>query len=378
MENSDPADQGAQRNGAERVVQIAAKWNEYLDTLNEPMSQLIYGLEHRSKVFIIPHLPFLTQNPICRNSLRLHGHTRSPGFDARRRSPGLPPHCRSISVAARLVEVGGPLRHRAWAPKKSLEIFFIPNATTVEAPNKWNAEASGLSRRLPLSPHPHRQDFKKNEMNKYGKLQVSPNSSTSSTAGEFGLLVKYGQAALAKKGEDYFLTKPNCERIAGDPSTSSSVFAIFDGHNGILAAIFAKENLLANVLSAIARGVGPDDWHRALLWTLVAGETSGTMVTFVVIDGWTIIVASVGESRCILDTWRLVPSVVGLVDYAFQGKKSQSVNKATGKLSAVGAVVELFEEGSAMLAERLGKDFPSNQNPGTFKCAVCQADQPPC
>ncbi|XP_039156168.1 probable protein phosphatase 2C 5 [Eucalyptus grandis] len=34
------------------------------------------------------------------------------------------------------------------------------------------------------------------------------------------------------------------------------------------------------------------------------------------------------------------------------GKKSQSANKATGKLLAAGAVEELFEEGSAMLAER--------------------------
>ncbi|KAF7847124.1 hypothetical protein BT93_L3340 [Corymbia citriodora subsp. variegata] len=95
------------------------------------------------------------------------------------------------------------------------------------------------------------REFKKNEMNKYGKLQVSPNSRTSSPAGEFEFLVKYGQAALAKKREDYFLKKPDCERIAGDPSTSFSAFVIFDGHNGILAAIFAKENLLANVLSAI-------------------------------------------------------------------------------------------------------------------------------
>lgn len=31
------------------------------------------------------------------------------------------------------------------------------------------------------------------------------------------------------------------------------------------------------------------------------GETSGTTVTIVIIDGWTITVASVGDSRCILD-----------------------------------------------------------------------------
>lgn len=38
--------------------------------------------------------------------------------------------------------------------------------------------------------------------------------------------VKYGQAALAKKGEDYFLIKPDCQRIPGNPSTTFSVFAV--------------------------------------------------------------------------------------------------------------------------------------------------------
>lgn len=33
-----------------------------------------------------------------------------------------------------------------------------------------------------------------------------------------------------------------------------------------------------------------------------AGETSGTTATFVLVDGWTVTVASVGDSRCILDT----------------------------------------------------------------------------
>lgn len=32
-----------------------------------------------------------------------------------------------------------------------------------------------------------------------------------------------------------------------------------------------------------------------------AGETSGTTATFVIVDGWTVTVASVGDSRCILD-----------------------------------------------------------------------------
>lgn len=38
--------------------------------------------------------------------------------------------------------------------------------------------------------------------------------------------IKYGQAALAKKGEDYFLIKTDCQRVPGNPSTSFSVFAV--------------------------------------------------------------------------------------------------------------------------------------------------------
>jgi len=346
--------------------------------------------------------------------------------------------------------------------------------------------------------------------------------------------IKYGQAALAKKGEDYFLIKPDCQRISGNPSSTLSVFAIFDGHNGISAAIFAKENLLNNVLSAIPQGIGREEWLQALPRALVAGfvktdiefqqkgETSGTTVTFVVIDGWTVTVASVGDSRCILDTqggvvslltvdhrleenveerervtasggevgrlnifggdgvgplrcWpgglclsrsigdtdvgefivpvphvkqvklsnaggRLIIASDGIwdalsSDMAAQscrglpaelaaklvvkealrsrglkddttclvvdiipfdhpvlpppskkkqnplaslifGKKTQNSGKGT-KLSAVGAVEELFEEGSAMLAERLGKDFPLSASSGLLRCAICQTDQSP-
>ncbi|XP_004495680.1 probable protein phosphatase 2C 5 isoform X1 [Cicer arietinum] len=349
--------------------------------------------------------------------------------------------------------------------------------------------------------------------------------------------VKYGQAGLAKKGEDYFLIKTDCQRVPGDSSTLFSVFAIFDGHNGISAAIFAKESILNNVMSAIPQGISRDEWLQALPRALVVsflktdmefqqqGETSGTTATFVIIDGWTVTVASVGDSRCILDTqggavslltvdhrleenveerervtasggevgrlnvfggnevgplrcwpgglclsrsigdtdvgeyivpiphvkqvklsnaggrliiasdgiWDALSSdmaakscrgvsaelaaklvvkealrsrglkddttclVVDIIpsDYPLSpmtttlrkkhnmlssllfGKKSQNTtNKGTNKLSAIGVVEELFEEGSAMLTERLGKDVPSNMNSGIFRCAVCLADQP--
>lgn len=126
--------------------------------------------------------------------------------------------------------------------------------------------------------------------------------------------VRIGQAAQSKKGEDYFLIKTDCQRVPGNSSTSFSVFAIFDGHNGNAAAVYTKENLLNHVLCALPRGLGRAEWLQALPRALVAGfvktdkefqsrgETSGTTATFVIVDRWTVTVASVGDSRCILDT----------------------------------------------------------------------------
>ncbi|KAK7357760.1 hypothetical protein VNO80_17056 [Phaseolus coccineus] len=125
--------------------------------------------------------------------------------------------------------------------------------------------------------------------------------------------VRFGHAAQSKKGEDYFLIKTDCQRVSGNPSSSFSVFAIFDGHNGNAAAIFTRENLLNHVLSALPRGLGRDEWLQALPRALVAGfvktdkefqsrgETSGTTATIVIVDRWTVTVASVGDSRCVLD-----------------------------------------------------------------------------
>ncbi|XP_059630726.1 probable protein phosphatase 2C 15 isoform X2 [Cornus florida] len=126
--------------------------------------------------------------------------------------------------------------------------------------------------------------------------------------------VRYRNAAQSRKGEDYFMMKTDCQRIPGNPSSAYSVFAIFDGHKGNAAAIFSRDNLLNHVLNAIPHGLGRDEWLQALPWALVAGfvktdkefqsrgVTSGTRVTFVIVDGWTVTVACVGDSRCILDT----------------------------------------------------------------------------
>ncbi|XP_068636666.1 probable protein phosphatase 2C 12 [Aristolochia californica] len=124
----------------------------------------------------------------------------------------------------------------------------------------------------------------------------------------------HGQANQSKKGEDFTLLKTECQRVPGDGSTTFSVFGLFDGHNGSAAAIYTKENLLNNVLSAIPSDLSRDEWLAALPRALVAGfiktdkdfqdhaQTSGTTVTFVIIDGWVVTAASVGDSLCILES----------------------------------------------------------------------------
>ncbi|KAF0919204.1 hypothetical protein E2562_028758 [Oryza meyeriana var. granulata] len=134
-------------------------------------------------------------------------------------------------------------------------------------------------------------------------------------------LLRYGCAAQSKKGEDFFLLRTDCTRPSTSSSSSSAssppptfaVFAVLDGHNGNAAAIYTRDNLLNHVLSAMPRGLSREEWLHALPRALVAGfvktdkefqskgQTSGTTATFVIIDGWTITVASVGDSRCILD-----------------------------------------------------------------------------
>ncbi|XP_022636701.1 probable protein phosphatase 2C 12 isoform X1 [Vigna radiata var. radiata] len=127
------------------------------------------------------------------------------------------------------------------------------------------------------------------------------------------VVLVHGQASENKKGEDFTLLKTECQRVVGDGVSTYSVFGLFDGHNGSAAAIYAKENLLNNVLSAIPSDLNRDEWVSALPRALVAGfvktdkdfqrkaQTSGTTATFMIIDGCVVTVASVGDSRCILE-----------------------------------------------------------------------------
>ncbi|XP_028118019.1 probable protein phosphatase 2C 5 [Camellia sinensis] len=73
---------------------------------------------------------------------------------------------------------------------------------------------------------------------------------------------------------------------------------------------------------------------------LMSIETSGTTVTFVVIDGWTVTVASVGDSRCILDTQGGVVSLLTidhrLEDNAEERERVTASGGEVGRLNVFG------------------------------------------
>lgn len=46
---------------------------------------------------------------------------------------------------------------------------------------------------------------------------------------------------------------------------------VFDGHNGVSAAVYSKEHLLEHVMSALPPDIDREDWLQALPRALVAG-----------------------------------------------------------------------------------------------------------
>ncbi|KAF7049284.1 hypothetical protein CFC21_057850 [Triticum aestivum] len=137
-------------------------------------------------------------------------------------------------------------------------------------------------------------------------------------------LVRYGHSGFAKRGEDYFLVKPDCLRVPGDPSSAFSVFAVFDGHNGVSAAVFSKEHLLDDVMSAVPQGISREDWLQVLPRALVAGFVK-TDIDFQ---------RKVGDSRCILDTQGGVVSLL-TVDHRLEenAEERERVTASGGEVS---------------------------------------------
>lgn len=167
-------------------------------------------------------------------------------------------------------------------------------------------------------------------------------------------VIRYGVATQPKKGEDYALVKTDCQRIPGDESTTFAIFAVLDGHNGAAAAIFTKENLFDDVMGAMPPNLSRDEWLAMLPRALVVGfvktdkefqrkeRSSGTTVTFVVVDEWTITVASVGDSRCILESQGGAVSTL-TVDHRLEENEEERDRVAAsggevGRLSIYGGV----------------------------------------
>lgn len=123
-------------------------------------------------------------------------------------------------------------------------------------------------------------------------------------------VVRYAAEARVKKGEDFYLIEPPRQHS----SPPYGVFCVFDGHNGMGAALYTKEKIMEAVTEHMPEEVDPDEWLRALPLALAeaflhlhndfvaTGGQSGTMCTAAVVAGWTVTVAAVGDSRAILDT----------------------------------------------------------------------------
>ncbi|KAK8681602.1 hypothetical protein V6N13_054004 [Hibiscus sabdariffa] len=163
--------------------------------------------------------------------------------------------------------------------------------------------------------------------------------------------IVHGLANQSKKGEDFTLFKTECQRTMGDGVTTFSVFGLFDGHNGPTAAIYSKENLLNNVLNSIPPDLNTDEWVAALPRALVAGfvktdkdfqereKISGTTVTLVIIEGWVITVASVGDSRCIFD------SAVGGIYYLSSDHRLECNEEERGRITTSGGGIGRLNTG---------------------------------
>lgn len=125
-------------------------------------------------------------------------------------------------------------------------------------------------------------------------------------------VLKFGVASEVKKGEDMWIT--DVSAMGGE----IRAFGVFDGHNGKEAAEHCRENLLENVMAAMPvrrGGESVDEQLSALQQAMLVGfvkadkdfveksKTSGTTATLVLVQQWTVTVAAVGDSRCVLDSF---------------------------------------------------------------------------
>ena len=68
--------------------------------------------------------------------------------------------------------------------------------------------------------------------------------------------LRYGHAGFAKRGEDYFLVKPDCLRVPGDPSSVFSVFAVCSSFLPSRVSVIPPSDVLISLRSAAWTGSG--------------------------------------------------------------------------------------------------------------------------
>ena len=103
--------------------------------------------------------------------------------------------------------------------------------------------------------------------------------------------------------------RPNMEDVSillsDTPEKNSILFGLFDGHGGREAAEFASQNLPKNIHDRLKSTPRFDDAYTAAFRTLQMDMKPwcvyvGTTAVVAVIDGTTLTVANVGDSRCVL------------------------------------------------------------------------------
>ena len=115
-------------------------------------------------------------------------------------------------------------------------------------------------------------------------------------------VLRSGQAEMTGRRpamEDVSIILPNA------PTKSSTLFGLFDGHGGRDAAEFASSNLPRLLSERLKSGKSLEDALVAAFYDAQFDMRSwclfvGTTAVLVIVDGMTLTVANVGDSRCVL------------------------------------------------------------------------------
>ncbi|KAI8016351.1 putative protein phosphatase 2C 12 [Camellia lanceoleosa] len=218
----------------------------------------------------------------------------------------------------------------------------------------------------------------------------------------------HGQASQSKKGEDFTFVKTECQRVVGDEVFTYSVFAIgplrcwpgglclsrsigdLDVGEYIVPVPYVKQVKLS---TAGGRLIISSDG----VWDALSAETAFDCCRGMPPDAAAsqIVKDAVGmkglrdDTTCIVIDVRLPekPNVPlpppkkqggkGVFMSMFRKKSSESSSQIDKEYCEPDVVEEIFEDGSAMLSERLDTKYPICNVFKLFMCAVCQVEMKP-